>query len=171
MRQPLATPPSFPVVSASHPRRRQRVSGQCVFTTLRRCGGVLHRGGTPSAELTFHGGALVISTPLYHGAYGGLLKSFLDVLPPLGLTGKVVLPLSTGARAPAVESTLRPVLVALGARRVVSGLSVPALENNLEPQLRSALDEFAETVRRGRRGVIDETDSLPSTALAAAGHR
>lgn len=68
---------------------------------------------------------LIVASPVYKAAYSGVLKTFLDLLPPAALTGKAVLPVLTGAapvHALAVDYALRPVLAALGARHVVSGL-------------------------------------------------
>jgi FMN reductase len=68
---------------------------------------------------------LIVASPVYKAAYSGVLKTFLDLLPPAALAGKAVLPLLTGAapiHALAVDYALRPVLTALGARHVVPGL-------------------------------------------------
>ncbi|WP_204272820.1 NAD(P)H-dependent oxidoreductase, partial [Escherichia coli] len=62
---------------------------------------------------------VVVSTPIYKAAYSGLLKVFLDLLPPDALRGKLVLPLATGgspAHVLALDYALKPVLSALGAR-------------------------------------------------------
>lgn len=71
--------------------------------------------------------AVVIATPIYKAAYSGLLKSFLDLLPQYGLTGKTVLPLASGgslAHALAIDYALRPVLASLGAQSIVPGVFV-----------------------------------------------
>ncbi|GAB3447240.1 NADPH-dependent FMN reductase [Actinophytocola sediminis] len=69
--------------------------------------------------------ALIVGSPVYKAAYSGVLKTFLDLLPGSALAGKAVLPVLTGG-APihqlAIDYALRPVLTALGARHVVSGL-------------------------------------------------
>lgn len=68
---------------------------------------------------------LIVASPVYKAAYSGVLKTFLDLLPPAALAGKAVLPLLTGGapvHALAVDYALRPVLTALGARHVVTGL-------------------------------------------------
>jgi FMN reductase len=68
--------------------------------------------------------AVVIATPIYKASLTGLLKSFLDLLPPDALKGKVALPLATGAAAAhalAIEHELAPLLFALGADAVVRG--------------------------------------------------
>lgn len=68
---------------------------------------------------------LVIGTPIYKAAYSGLLKVFLDLLPPDALRDKLVLPLATGgspAHFLALDYALKPVLSALGARHVLDGV-------------------------------------------------
>lgn len=65
---------------------------------------------------------IVVGTPIYKAAYSGLLKAAFDVLPQFALTGKVVLPLSTGgslAHVLALDYALRPVLQSMGARHIV----------------------------------------------------
>lgn len=68
---------------------------------------------------------VIVSTPIYKAAYSGLLKVFLDLLPPDALRGKLVLPLATGgspAHFLALDYALKPVLSALGARHVLDGV-------------------------------------------------
>ena len=68
---------------------------------------------------------VIVSTPIYKAAYSGLLKVFLDLLPPDALRGKLVLPLATGgspAHFLALDYALKPVLSALGARHVLAGV-------------------------------------------------
>ena len=68
---------------------------------------------------------LVVATPIYKAAYSGLLKAFLDLLPPDALRGKTVLPLATGGSAAhllALDYALKPVLGALGARDILDGV-------------------------------------------------
>lgn len=68
---------------------------------------------------------VIVSTPIYKAAYSGLLKVFLDLLPPDSLRGKLVLPLATGgspAHFLALDYALKPVLSALGARHVLDGV-------------------------------------------------
>jgi FMN reductase len=71
--------------------------------------------------------AVVVATPIYKAAYTGVLKLFLDLLPQLGFTGKVVLPLATGgtlAHVLAIDYGLRPVLQSLNAQFVLQGLFI-----------------------------------------------
>jgi len=70
---------------------------------------------------------LVVASPTYKGTYTGLLKVFLDHLPPGGLRGVVAVPLMLGAgpdHALAPEVHLLPVLTELGATVPVRGLYV-----------------------------------------------
>ncbi len=69
--------------------------------------------------------AIVIATPIYKAAYSGLLKVFLDLLPPDALRGKIVLPMATGgspAHLLALDYALQPVLSALGARDILDAV-------------------------------------------------
>lgn len=68
---------------------------------------------------------VIVGTPIYKAAYTGLLKLFLDLLPPDALRGKTVLPLATGgspAHLLALDYALKPVLSALGARHVLDAV-------------------------------------------------
>lgn len=68
---------------------------------------------------------VLVATPIYKAAYSGLLKSFLDLLPPGALRGKTVLPLATGgspAHMLALDYALKPVLGALGARDILDAV-------------------------------------------------
>jgi len=61
---------------------------------------------------------LVVASPTFKASYTGLLKLFLDQLPPAGLSGVVAVPMMLGAaptHALAPELLLKPVLVELGA--------------------------------------------------------
>jgi FMN reductase len=69
--------------------------------------------------------AVVVATPVYKAAYSGLLKAFLDLLPPGALAGKTVLPVATAgslAHCLALDYALKPVLAALGARHILQGV-------------------------------------------------
>jgi FMN reductase len=106
---------------------------------------------------------VVVSTPIYKASYSGVLKTFLDLLPQFGLAGKVVLPLATGgtlAHVLAIDYALRPVLLALGAQHVVTGLflldklvqrqpgGAVSLEPDIKARLDGVLDDFADSLRR-----------------------
>lgn len=71
--------------------------------------------------------ALVVATPVYKGAYTGLLKAFIDVLPQRALTDKSVLPIASGgtlAHYGVIDHALKPILAALGATYTLPGLFV-----------------------------------------------
>ncbi len=68
----------------------------------------------------------VIATPTYKASYTGLLKGFLDRFGTNGLAGVTAVPVFTIgslAHALAVEHTLRPLLVELGASVPTRGLA------------------------------------------------
>ncbi len=69
--------------------------------------------------------ALIIATPIYKAAYSGVLKTFLDLLPQDGLSGKPILPIATAGSAAhllALDYTLKPLLTALGARHLLASV-------------------------------------------------
>ena len=71
-------------------------------------------------------GILIVATPTYKASYTGLLKSFLDRFGSNGLAGVTAIPLFTigsPAHTLAVEHTLRPLLVELGASVPTRGLA------------------------------------------------
>ncbi|GAA2308828.1 NAD(P)H-dependent oxidoreductase [Glycomyces scopariae] len=80
---------------------------------------------------------LVVGTPVYKASYTGLLKLFLDQLPPGALAGTVAVPVTIAASAEhrfLADLQLRPVLAELGA-----SLPVPSL--TLREQELPELDE------------------------------
>jgi FMN reductase len=105
---------------------------------------------------------LVIATPVYKAAYSGVLKVFLDLLPQLGLEGKVVLPLAVGgslAHVLAIDYAMRPMLSSLGALHITNGLFILdkqlerieggglRIEPQIQARLESVLEGFAASVR------------------------
>ncbi|OHV36047.1 MULTISPECIES: NADPH-dependent FMN reductase [Pseudofrankia] len=87
---------------------------------------------------------LVVASPTYKAAYTGLLKAFLDRYPTAGLRGVTAFPVFTigsPAHTLAVEFTLRPLLVELGASVPTQGLSF--LTDEL-PRLDEILDQWLE---------------------------
>lgn len=69
--------------------------------------------------------AVVVGTPVYKAAFSGVLKTFLDLLPQDGLSGKLVLPLATGGSQShmlALDYALRPVLASLAPRLVLPSI-------------------------------------------------
>lgn len=70
---------------------------------------------------------VLVASPTFKGTFTGLLKLFVDPLPRKALARTVAIPLMTAASAQsqhAVESYLRPLLLALGATVPVCGLSI-----------------------------------------------
>ena len=81
-----------------------------------------------AAERVSRSDYLVVASPTYKASYTGLLKGFLDRYPSEALSGTVAIPVFTigsDAHALAVEHTLRPLLVELGASVPTRGLSFP----------------------------------------------
>lgn len=71
--------------------------------------------------------ALIIATPVYKGAYSGILKAYLDLLPQKALEDKIILPLAMGgttAHLLMLEYALKPVLSVLGVTHMEHGVFV-----------------------------------------------
>jgi FMN reductase len=69
--------------------------------------------------------AIIVATPVYKASLSGGLKALLDLLPENAFAGKTVLPVATGgsnAHLLVLEYGLKPVLSALGARHILSGI-------------------------------------------------
>ncbi|MDH6594661.1 FMN reductase [Variovorax sp. TBS-050B] len=101
--------------------------------------------------------AVVVATPVYKAAYGGVLKVFLDLLAQNALKGKTVLPLATGGSPHhmlALDYALRPVLHALSARHILPGVYATDAQITLTPEnawqvhaeLAERLDDAAEVL-------------------------
>jgi len=102
---------------------------------------------------------VVVATPVYKASFSGVLKIFLDVLPRLALSGKVVQPLATAASAahvPTVEAALRTVLGALGAERIQPAyvdVASASMASELSANTRASLDETARGFARCLRAL------------------
>lgn len=126
-------------------------AGPCEVVDLSALGPhLLSPGASPGVEVALElvreASVLVVASPTYKGTYTGLLKSFLDRLPPDALAGKAALPLlvmGDPKHALAVEVHLRPLLVELGATVPTPGLAV--LEAQL-PILEEVLTGWADRV-------------------------
>lgn len=73
------------------------------------------------------GDTIIILTPVYKASYSGLLKTFLDLLPQNGLSGKQVLPLAMGGtfgHLLALDYALKPVLASLGTTCIEKGVFI-----------------------------------------------
>ncbi len=93
---------------------------------------------------------LLVVSPTFKGAYSGLLKLFLDLLPRAGLERAVTVPLMTAGlrrHSAAVDRTLGPVLQELGAWVPAEGLCL------LESQL-DAVEEVFGAWWRGQGPVV-----------------
>jgi FMN reductase len=114
--------------------------------------------------------AVVVSTPVYKAAYGGLLKTFLDLLPQFALRGKVVLPVATGgtpAHVLVVDYALRPVLASLAPSSITPGWFVLADHVTLVEGGEVLLDEAAQRPLREVTAVF--LDTVAGRLLVAAG--
>jgi FMN reductase len=89
----------------------------------------------PAKALIQAASGLIVATPVYKASYTGVLKSFLDLLPPKFLSGKVILPIATGgtiAHLLSIDYTLKPVLSELGAEYLLNG--VYAVDKQIQRQ-------------------------------------
>jgi FMN reductase len=87
---------------------------------------------------------LVVASPTYKAAYTGLLKAFLDRYGSNGLAGVTavaVLTIGAPVHALAVEHTLRPLLVELGASVPTRGIAFPAAEVDRRAEIVAAWAE------------------------------
>lgn len=145
---------------------RQRLETQQVEVTLLRVRDfpaeeLLHaRFDSPAVQrlqaVVASADGLVVATPVYKASFTGALKVLLDLLPERALAHKVVLPLAS-AGSPghllAVDYALKPVLAALKAQEMLSGVFAvdkqiayaagdrPA---QIDDELRERLDEAVE---------------------------
>lgn len=97
--------------------------------------------------------ALVVASPVYKASYSGLLKTFVDLLPPNCLAGTPVLPFVTGGSVGhvlALDQGLKPLLAALGATTIARGRFVesghigPAgLSEPTAAKVAGTVDDFA----------------------------
>ena len=123
--------------------------------------------------------ALVVATPVYKAAYSGVLKLFLDLLPPGSLADKPVLPVTTAgslAHCLALDYALKPVLAALGARHLLQGVclldsdfeygpdgAVVALNPASAERLHQAIDALAQPL--GKPHPQPQSDPLAPVAI------
>lgn len=104
---------------------------------------------------------VIVATPVYRAAYSGVLKTFLDVLPQNALSGKIVLPVVSGAglvHMLALDYALKPVLAALGAGTILNGVFLidnqfdykegkGFLAQEAEDKFRAVLNDFSDRLR------------------------
>lgn len=70
---------------------------------------------------------VILLTPVFKGAYSGILKTFLDLLPQKGLVDKSVIPIAIGgsmAHLLSLEYALKPIISILGATHVTNPVYV-----------------------------------------------
>lgn len=87
----------------------------------------------------------VFASPTYKAAYTGLLKAFLDRYPSSGLAGVTAVAVMTGGsetHAMAVDTSLRPLLVELGASLPSRGLYFVMSQMS---ELNTIVDDWART--------------------------
>lgn len=102
---------------------------------------------------------VIVGSPVYKGAYSGVLKALIDVLPQDVLQHTPVLPLMTGGSPShllAVEYALKPVLATLKAHNL-KGLYIldsqidkqkemPIIDDDILQRTKKQLDYFAQLV-------------------------
>jgi FMN reductase len=106
---------------------------------------------------------LIVASPTYKASYTGLLKAFLDRYPSNGLAGVTAIPVMTANSADhalAVEFTLRPLLVELGASVPTRGLSFFMPEMDRVDQV---LDQWA-AANLATPGVFARVAEFPGEA-------
>ena len=104
---------------------------------------------------------VVVATPIYKASYSGLLKTFLDLLPPDALRGKTVLALATGGSAAhllALDYALKPVLAALGARHLLD--SIYAVDAQFTPHAVFGHVPHDDVAQRIERALADDPFAL-----------
>lgn len=112
---------------------------------------------------------LVIATPIYKASFSGLLKTFLDLLPPDALRGKTVLALATGgspAHLLALDYALKPVLAALGARHILD--AVYAVDTQFTPHAAHGHVAHDDVVQRIERALAEAPPGLRAVPGALA---
>jgi FMN reductase len=117
-----------------------------------------HDGFEHAAAQIRSGAVLVVGTPVYKASYTGLLKLFLDQLPPGALEGVVAVPVTIAASAEhrlLADLQLRPVLAELGARLPVPSLTLrekelPELPEHIGAWTESYLPALEASLSYGR---------------------
>jgi len=124
--------------------------------------------------------AVLISTPVYKASFSGALKTVLDLLDEKAFAGKTLLPIASGgspAHLLALEYGLKPVLSALGARHILTGVyatdkqvrvdddSSVHIDEEVRGRLAESVDRLAEQVLP-RGAMAHEAYDLGRLALA-----
>lgn len=124
-------------------------------------------------ELLREARAVLIATPVYKASFSGVLKTFLDVLPPRSLSGKLVLPLATGGsplHALAVDYALLPVLAALGAQHTLNSVYLVDSQIRFDDLGLTLDDAVAERLHAAFEELLHELGVATVAAPAHAGN-
>lgn len=122
-----------------------------------------HPALVAAVEQVLAADVLLVATPIYKAAYSGLLKLFLDLLPPDALRDTRVLAIATGGSPGhllALDYALKPVLGALGARHI--GDAVYGLDSLLPRDVSGqggayqAAPELDQRLERAIHGLLPE---------------
>jgi FMN reductase len=120
-----------------------------------------HDGFEHAAAKLHSSRVLVVGTPVYKASYTGLLKLFLDQLPPRALEGILAVPVTIAASAEhrlLADLQLRPVLAELGASLPVPSLTLretelPDLAEHLRVWTEAHLPVLEASLSLGRKPV------------------
>lgn len=112
--------------------------------------------------------AVVLATPVYQASFSGALKLLLDLIPERGLKGKVVLPLANGgsdSHLLVIDYALKPVLSALGASNVLSGVYVNSRQVTLDGDKQYQVgDEASARIQRSIEELLEALPDLGKTS-------
>jgi FMN reductase len=121
--------------------------------------------------------ALVVVTPVFQGSYGGLFKSFMDLVEAGTLRGVPVLLAATGGterHSLVIEHALRPLFSYLGALTVPTGVYAATADFGgegsaaLADRIRRAAQDLAALVDGGLARVAPDPAVVPFEELLAA---
>lgn len=121
-------------------------------------------------EVVLSADALVVGSPVYKGSYTGLFKHLIDLIDPLALASKPVLPTATGGgdrHALVIEHQLRPLFGFFEARTLATGLYASDRDfTNGEPTSPALLDRLGRAV--GQLAPFFDRRTLPEVFLLGA---
>ena len=104
-----------------------------------------------AVELVAHADGIILATPIFKGAYSGLMKAFLDILPQFGFKGKTLLLVGTGgslAHVLSLDYGFRPVVQTMRPRTITQSLFI------VEQELR-VIDQTFEMTQQARTMLLD----------------
>lgn len=103
---------------------------------------------------------VVFITPVYKGAYSGILKTFIDLLPQKGLLGKIVLPVAVGgsvAHLLSLDYALKPVVAILGATNILPSVyAVDKQIQRLEDNTFTVEQEIIERIENALSSILEQ---------------